>query len=122
MTAAKPPSLAEVFSVITDPRVKGRSSHKLVDAVLMSACAIPGEADNFVEIQVRAKARLGWLRGYMKLEPGTPSHDTLGRVFGVLDAQAVEKSFRQWVSGILQVLEAGSVVAADGKTSRPQRQ
>ena len=121
MTAAKPPSLAEVFSVITDPRVKGRSSHKLVDTVVMSACAMLCEADNFVEIQVRAKAR-GWLRGYMKLEPGTPSHDTLGRVFGMLDAQAVEKSFRQWVSGILQVLEAGSVVAADGKTSRPQRQ
>ena len=122
MKTAKPPSLAEVFSVITDPRVKGRSSHKLVDAVLMSACAIPGEADNFVEIQVRAKARLGWLRGYMKLEPGTPSHDTPGRVFGMLDAQAVEKSFRQWVSGILRVLEAATVVAADGKTSRPQRQ
>ena len=122
MTAAKPPSLAEVFSVITDPRVKGRSSHKLVDTVVMSACAMLCEADNFVEIQVRAKARLGWLRGYMKLEPGTPSHDTPGRVFGMLDAQAVEKSFRQWVSGILRVLEAATVVAADGKTSRPQRQ
>ena len=122
MTAAKPPSLTGVFSVITDPRVKGRSSHKLVDTVVMSACAMLCEADNFVEIQVRAKARLGWLRGYMKLEPGTPSHDTLGRVFGMLDAQAVEKSFRQWVSGILRVLEAATVVAADGKTSRPQRQ
>lgn len=118
MKTAKPPSLAEVFSVITDPRVKGRSSHKLVDILVMAACAILCGADNFVEIQVWAKARLDWLRRDMKLEHGIPSHDTIGRVFGMLDAQAVEKSFRQWISGILPALEAGTVVAVDGKTSR----
>jgi predicted transposase YbfD/YdcC len=54
----------------------------------------------------------------MKLEHGIASHDTLGRVFGLLDAQAVETSFRHWVSGVIPVLTPGTVVAVDGKTSR----
>jgi predicted transposase YbfD/YdcC len=54
----------------------------------------------------------------MKLEHGIASHDTLGRVFGMLDARAVESSFRRWVSGLIPVLEPGTVVAVDGKTSR----
>jgi tetrahydromethanopterin S-methyltransferase subunit F len=121
MKTAKPSSLAEVFSVLADPRVKGRSTHKRVDILVMAACAILCAADNFVEIQEWAKARLEWLRRDMKLEHGIPSHDTIGRVFGMLDAQAVEKRFRQWVSGILPALEAGTVVAVDGKTSSEQR-
>ena len=118
MKTAKPPSLAEVFSVIADPRVKGRSTHKLVDILVIAACAILCGADDFVEIQMWGKARLDWLQRYMKLEHGIPSHDTFSRVFGMLDAQAVESSFRQWVSGILPALEPGTVVAVDGKTSR----
>jgi len=118
MKTAKPVSLAEAFSVIADPRVTGRSTHKLVDMLVVAGCAILCGADNFVEIQVWAKARLDWLRRYMKLEHGIPSHDTFSRVFGMLDAQAVERSFRQWVGGILPALQAGTVVAVDGKTSR----
>jgi hypothetical protein len=53
----------------------------------------------------------------MKIEHGILLHDTIGRVFGLLDAQTVERSFRQWVSGILPALEPGTVVAVDGKTS-----
>lgn len=54
----------------------------------------------------------------MKLENGIPSHDTLGRLFGLLDRRAVEKSFRLWVGSVLPGLAKGSVVAIDGKASR----
>ena len=111
-------SLAEAFSVIVDPRVVNRSTHDLVEMLVVAVCATLCGADSFVDIELWANERLDWLRRFMKLEHGIASHDTLGRVFGLLDAKAVEKRFRQWVSGMIPALEPGTVVAVDGKTSR----
>lgn len=111
-------SLAEAFSVITDPRVVNRSTHDLVEMLVVAVCASLCGADNFVDIELWAEERLDWLRRFMKLEHGIASHDTFGRVFGLLDAQAVETSFRQWVAGMIPALDPGTVIAVDGKTSR----
>ncbi len=118
MATGKPVSLAEAFSVIVDPRVVKRSTHDLVEMLVVAVCATLCGADSFVDIELWAKERLEWLRRFMKLEHGIASHDTLGRVFGLLDAQAVETSFRHWVSGVIPALEPGAVVAVDGKTSQ----
>ena len=118
METGKPVSLAAAFSVIVDPRIVGRSTHDLVEMLVVAVCATLCGADNFVDMELWAKERLEWLRQFMKLEHGIASHDTMGRVFGMLDAQAVEKSFRQWVAGLIPALEPGTVVAVDGKTSR----
>jgi hypothetical protein len=58
------------------------------------------------------------LRRFLKLESGIASHDTLGRLFGLLDRGAVENSFRRWVGSVLPGLAADSIVAIDGKASR----
>ena len=118
METEKPVSLAEAFSIIVDPRVAGRSTHDLVEMLVVAVCAMLCGADNFVGIHAWAEERLDWLRRFMKLKHGIASHDTMGRVFGMLDAHAVETSFRQWVSGLVPALELGTVVAVDGKTSR----
>jgi len=118
MATGKPVSLVEAFSVIVDPRVVGRNTHDLVEMLVVAVCATLCGADSFVDIELWANERLEWLRRFMKLEHGIASHDTLGRVFGLLDGQVVETSFRHWVSGLIPALEAGTVVAVDGKTSR----
>ena len=118
MATGKPVSLAEAFSVIVDPRVEKRSTHDLVEMLVVAVCATLCGADSFVDIELWANERLDWLRRFMKLEHGIASHDTFGRVFGILDARAVETSFREWVSGLLPALVPGTVIAVDGKTSR----
>lgn len=118
MATGKPVSLAEAFSVIVDPRVVGRSTHDLVEMLVVAVCATLCGADSFVDIELWANERLEWLRRFMKLEHGIASHDTLGRVFGLLDGQVVETSFRHWVCGLIPALEPGTVVAVDGKSSR----
>ncbi|MCB5290530.1 ISAs1 family transposase, partial [Bifidobacterium longum subsp. infantis] len=75
-------------------------------------------ADTFVEIELWAKERLDWLRGYLRLEAGIPSHDTFGRLFGLIDPTQFEAAFRRWVGAILPALGADAVVAIDGKSSR----
>jgi predicted transposase YbfD/YdcC len=64
-----------------------------------------------------AKEKQEWLRRYLRLEHGIPSHDTFGHLFGLIDPNQFEAAFRQWVSSVIPALGA-EVVAIDGKTSR----
>jgi predicted transposase YbfD/YdcC len=75
-------------------------------------------ADTFVEIEAWANEKLDWFRRYLKLENGIPSHDTMGRVFGLIDPVEFETAFRRWVGSVLPSLGPDAVVAIDGKTSR----
>ena len=114
-------SLAEAFADLPDPRVAGRSKHNLVEMLVVTVCALVCGVDDFVGIEAWANERIDWLRGFLKLTNGIPSHDTFSRLFGLLDKQAVEKGFRRWVGSVLPALAEGTVVAIDGKASRRSR-
>lgn len=114
-------SLAEAFADLPEPRVAGRSRHDLVEMLVVTVCALACGVDDFVGIEAWANERIDWLRRFLKLTNGIPSHDTFGRLFGLLDKQALEKSFRRWVGGVLPALAEGTVVAIDGKASRRSR-
>ena len=109
--------LADVFVSITDPRQAWKVEHDLVELLVVAVSAVLVGADTFVEIELWAKEQLSWLRQYLSLANGIPSHDTFGRLFGLIDPQEFEAAFRRWVNGILPSLET-EIVAVDGKTSR----
>lgn len=111
-------SLVEAFSGLPDSRVAGRSKHDLVEMLVVTVCALMCGVDDFVGVEAWANERIDWLRRFLKLGGGIPSHDTFGRLFGLLDRRAVEKGFRRWVGGVLPALAEGTVVAIDGKASR----
>lgn len=111
-------SLAEAFAGLPDPRVAGRSKHDLVEMLVVTVCALLCGVDDFVGVEAWANERIDWLRRFMKLGGGIPSHDTFSRLFGLLDRGAVENGFRRWVGGVLPALAEGTVVAIDGKASR----
>ena len=77
-----------------------------------------GRCDTFFEIELWAKEKEDGLRKYLTLEHGIPSHDTFGRLFGLIDPDLFEAAFRSWVSQIVPVLGMDTVVAIDGKTRR----
>jgi predicted transposase YbfD/YdcC len=110
--------LADVFVSITDPRQPGKVSHDLVELLVVAVNAVLVGADTFVEIELWAQEKLDWLRGYLKLEAGIASHDTFGRLFGLIDPDEFEAAFRRWVGTVLPALGPEAVVALDGKTSR----
>lgn len=115
-TAAKV-RLADVFVSIEDPRQAGKVKHDLVELLVVAVNGVLVGADTFVEIELWAREKLDWLRKYLRLEYGIPSHDTFGRLFGLIDPEQFEAAFRNWVSSILPALGA-EIVAIDGKTSR----
>ena len=110
-------SLEDCFSAMPDPRVLGRCDHKLLDILMIAVCAVIAGAESWVEVETFGQAKESWLRKFLELPNGIPSHDTFGRTFSVLDAEAFQESFAKWVEAVFRVTE-GQVVAIDGKTMR----
>lgn len=109
--------LADVFVSIEDPRQTAKVKHDLVELLVVAVNAVLVGADTFAEIELWAEEKLEWLGGYLRLPHGIPSHDTFGRIFGLIDPEQFESAFRRWVSSILPALGT-EIVAIDGKTSR----
>ena len=59
--------------------------------------------------------KLDWLRRFLKLENGIPSHDTFGRVFRLIDPKEFGQRFLAWVGSICG---ENGLIAIDGKTLR----
>jgi predicted transposase YbfD/YdcC len=109
--------LIESFSDMPDPRVVGRTDHHLLDVLVLTVCAVLCGADDWEAVEMWGEAKLDWLRQYIPLKNGVPSHDTIGRVFAALDSAVFQDCFTRWVSTICGSLD-GQVVAIDGKTLR----
>jgi predicted transposase YbfD/YdcC len=110
-------SLVKHFGKIRDPRIDRTKRHKLLDILIIAICAVICGADSWVDIELFGKSKIEWLRTFMKLPNGIPSHDTFGRVFAALNPEEFENSFMEWVRAINQ-LTAGQVIALDGKQMR----
>ena len=110
--------LADVFVSITDPRQAGKVAHDLVELLVVAVNAVLVGADTFVEIELWARERIDWLGRYLRLENGIPSHDTFGRLFGLIDPDEFETAFRRWAGAVVPTLDGDTVIAIDGKTSR----
>jgi predicted transposase YbfD/YdcC len=107
-------TLDEAFTGLADPRTGPAQRHDLREMILMALCAVLCGADTWVDVAEWAEDNKSWLRRYLVLTHGTPSHDTFGRVFRVLDATVFEQCFRSWVSGLVGAVDG--VIALDGKT------
>ncbi len=110
-------SLVEHFSDLEDPRIDRTKRHGLIDILVIAICAIICGADSWVAVELFGKAKIGWLRTFLELPNGIPSHDTFGRVFARLDPEQFQQRFLDWVRAV-EALTVGQVIAVDGKTLR----
>jgi len=108
--------IAEYFSEVEDPRWHNRR-HKLLDILVIAICAVVCGADSWEDIELFGKAKEEWLRGFLELPHGIPSHDTFRRVFAVLDTEQFQIGFLEWIQAV-EKLTQRQVVASDGKTLR----
>lgn len=110
-------SLQECFKDLPDPRVEGKCDHKLIDMVVITVCAVLCGAEGWTGVETFGKSKETWLRSFLDLEHGIPSHDTLGTVFARVDAVAFQTRFARWMEQVM-TRTSGQVVAIDGKTLR----
>jgi predicted transposase YbfD/YdcC len=110
-------SFFDHFDTVEDPRIERCQRHKLCDILFLAVCAMIAGANDFVAMEKFGHAKRDWLKKFLELPHGIPSHDTLGRVFSLLDSDQFIQCFLGWVQTIHQIT-AGEIIAVDGKTCR----
>jgi predicted transposase YbfD/YdcC len=110
-------SIARHFSRVKDPRIERSKRHRLLDIIIIAICGVICGADGWVDIELFGKTKIEWLKTFMNLPNGIPSHDTFGRVFAALNPVEFESSFMEWVQAINELTQ-GQVIAIDGKQLR----
>jgi predicted transposase YbfD/YdcC len=119
-------SISEHFATLPDPRAEQGKEHLLVDILTITLCAVICGADDWVAVATFGETKEPWLRTFLALPNGIPSHDTFGRVFRLLDPDELRRCFLAWVRAVVGEPEAGGeagglgqqAVAVDGKTLR----
>ena len=109
-------TLLSIFSRLEDPRSGPAKRYGLSEIIVMAICAVLCGADDWVEVADWCEDEEEWLKGFLDLPHGTPSHDTFGDVFRVLDPDVFESCFREWIGGLVGVVK--DIIALDGKTVR----
>jgi predicted transposase YbfD/YdcC len=104
----------EHFLFIEDPR-QDRVEYQLIEILFIVTCGLLSDAKTFVEIAKWAGAKESWLRRFLPLKNGIPSHDTMNRVFRMLNPKVFADVFTDWVS---EVMPCFGQVAIDGKSLR----
>jgi len=114
MTKKPLEAIDEHFSKLTDPRKDRTKEHKLIDIIVVAICAVICGAEGWTDIENFGNSKLAWLRTFLELPHGIPSHDTFGRVFSMLDAQQFQLAFYEWVLAVNEVIQ-GQIINIDGK-------
>jgi len=110
-------AFADHFADLPDPRVDRTRKHLLGDILVIAVCAVIAGADTFGEIETFGRAKHAWLKRFLALPNGVPSHDTFNRVFAALDRKAFAARFARWMAGLVEA--AGlRPIAIDGKAVR----
>lgn len=112
-------TLIEHFRILSDPRKAGHGMrrHELLDIIIVTILAVICGADTWVDIETFGRKKETWLKQFLSLPNGIPSHDTFARVFSILNPDAFHVCFTKWVKSVRKVTK-GEVVAIDGKTVR----
>jgi predicted transposase YbfD/YdcC len=117
MTDSTNPSFIDYFAGLADPRQEDRCDHKLIDILFIAICAVICGADGFTEMEEFGIAKQTWLRQFLELKNGIPSHDTFGRVLARLNPRAFQQCFLDWVRAVAQITDQ-EIVPIDGKRLR----
>ena len=110
-------SITRSFADLEDPRLERSRLHSLLDIVVLAVCAVIGGAEGWEDIAKYGQAKADWLKTFLALPNGIPSHDTFRRVFCLLDPEAFQECFRRWIDALSDGLGLKRI-AIDGKTVR----
>jgi predicted transposase YbfD/YdcC len=109
--------LQACFGDVKDPRVVGRCDHLLLDMIAMTILAVLCGAEDWPDIELFGETRREWLKTFLQLPGGIPSHDTFRRVFGALERNQFSQALFRWTQALHEAT-GGKLVSIDGKALR----
>src|SRR5690554_8102364 len=88
-------SLHQFFGGFPDPRIKRNKRHELLDIIVLTILAVVCGAESWDSIELFGKTKIDFLKQFLKLRNGIPSHDTINRVFSILDPKLFRSEERR---------------------------
>lgn len=110
-------TLEACFGEVEDPRVQASCEHLLLDILAITILGVTCGADDWTDLELFGRHREEWLKTFLKLPGGIPSHDTFQRVLGLLEPQQFAVGLFQWTQAIHEAT-GGTILAIDGKSLR----
>lgn len=110
-------NLEKHFQTLEDPRTQDNLKHNLIDILLITICAVICGANNWYAIETYGHSKLDWLKTFLELPHGIPSHDTFSRLFARINPEQLQSSFLNWIQE-LHSLTPGELLNFDGKNLR----
>lgn len=107
------------FAKLKDPRNENHRNkqHLLSDILVLTILAVICGAESWVDVEDFGYSKEDWLKTFLKLPHGIPSHDTIGRLYSLLDAKQLQGCFLSWINTLVTT-NKGEIIAIDGKTLR----
>ena len=102
------------FGNIEDPRRTYLNDHPLINIITIALCAVIAGAESWNDMANFGQQKTDWLRKFLDLKNGIPSHDTFPRVFARLDPEQFRQGFLSWVQSVFEITN-GQVIVIDGK-------
>lgn len=114
-------SFEDCFGEVTDPRLLARTRHSLHSVLFIAVAATICGADGPEDMEKFATRKRGWLERFVDLSNGVPSHDTMGRVLGMILPEEFREAFLKWISSLSSLRDSNDkpiFIPIDGKTMR----
>ena len=96
-------TIADHFNELEDPRIERSKRHKLIDIITITICAVNWVADGWKDIELYGQCKYKWLKKFLELPNGIPSHDTFSRVFSLLNPEELQECFLKWIESISRI-------------------
>lgn len=109
------------FEGVPDFRLDRKKLHFLPDILMLSLCAILSGAEDFEDMENYGKQKEAFLRQFLELPNGIPSHDTINRVYNRLDKEKFADCLYRWSRELLDFMDYYQV-NIDGKVLRATAQ
>ena len=104
------------FEGLADPRTGNAGRHDLLEMLMIALRTVLSGGEDCTDMAEFVRAKLAFLRGFLVLEHGAPSHDTFSRLFRLLDPEQFGACFQRFVARFAETCQ--DVVAIDGKVLR----
>jgi predicted transposase YbfD/YdcC len=104
------------FKDLEDPRTGNAGLHDLLEMLFIALCTVLSGGQSAVDMAMFAREKETFLREFLKLEHGLPSHDTFSRIFRLLDPEQFRACFQRFMARFAETCQG--VIAIDGKVVR----
>ena len=108
---------ARIFDGVEDPRTSNATRHDLHEMLMIALLCVICGGQTCTDMELFGRSKEQFLRRFMTLEHGIPSHDAFSALFRILDPDCLGRALLRLAADWAERL-GPDVIAIDGKTLR----